>query len=240
MAATQQTLALDHIVLVVTNLKHAIAQFQSNGFTVVEGGTNGPTHNALITFTDGTYIELIALQSLATRAIFRLLSMTGFLGLRRLVKQDFNNRLFRWFGGSQGFSDICFRVTDLDAFQDRCAELRLPLTTTLEFRRQRPDGIDVRWRLAGTIDDSQAFFIEDITPIQYRIPEGKSREHANGAIGIIRVTSKVSLEQRPTDIEFRTAPDLGSQRFTITLRTNTTNKSRLESSMCCGALIEFE
>jgi hypothetical protein len=240
MTTTQQTLALDHVVLVVTNLKLAIAQFQSNGFTVVEGGTNGPTHNALITFADGTYIELIALRSLATRAIFRLLSVTGSLGLRRLVKQDFKNRLFRWFGGPKGFSDICFRVTDLDAFHARCAEIRFPLTTTGEFRRQRPDGIDVRWRLAGAIDDSQAFFIEDITPIQYRIPEGKSREHVNGAIGITRVTSRVSLEQRPTDIDFRTAPDLGSQRFTITLGTSATVKSHLEPSSCCGALIEFE
>ena len=118
--------------------------------------------------------------------------------------------------------------------------MRFPLTTTGEFRRQRPDGIDVRWRLAGAIDDSQAFFIEDITPIQYRIPEGTSREHINGAIGITRVTSRVSLEQRPTDIEFRTAPDLGSQRFTITLRTSATDKSHLEPSYCCGALIEFE
>ena len=240
MAATQQPLALDHVVLVVTNLKRAIAQFESKGFTVIEGGTNGPTHNALITFADGTYIELIALRSLATRAIFRLLSMTGLLALRRLVKQDFNNRLFRWFGGPQGFSDICFRVADLDAFQDRCAEMRLPLTATLEFCRQRPDGIDVRWRLAGAIDDSQAFFIEDITPIQCRIPEGKSREHANGAIGMTRATSRAPLVPRPTDIEFRTAPDLGSQRFTIALRTNVRDKSHLEQSMCCGALIEFE
>ena len=240
MTTNQQTLALDHVVLVVTNLKRAIAQFQSNGFTVVEGGTNGPTHNALITFADGTYIELIALRSLATRAIFRLLFMTSLLSLRRLVKQDFKNRLFRWFGGPKGFSDICFRVTDLDAFQARCAEMRFRLTTTGEFRRQRPDGIDVRWRLAGAIDDSQAFFIEDITPIKYRIPEGKSRKHANGAIGITRVTSGVTLEQRPTDIEFRTAPNLGSQRFTITLRTNATDKSQLEPSTYCGALIEFE
>ena len=37
MTTNQQTLALDHVVLVVTNLKRAIAQFQSNGFTVVEG-----------------------------------------------------------------------------------------------------------------------------------------------------------------------------------------------------------
>ena len=240
MTTNQQTLALDHVVLVVTNLKRAIAQFQSKGFTVVEGGTNGPTHNALITFADGTYIELIALRSLATRAIFRLLFMTSLLSLRRLVKQDFKTRLFRWFGGPKGFSDICFRVTDLDAFQARCAEMRFPLTTTGEFRRQRPDGIDVRWRLAGAIDDSQAFFIEDITPIKYRIPEGKSRKHANGAIGITRVTSGVTLEQRPTDIEFRTAPNLGSQRFTITLRTNATDKSQLEPSTYCGALIEFE
>ena len=240
MAATQQSLTLDHVVLVVTNLKHAIDQFESKGFTIIDGGTNGPTHNALITFADGTYIELIALRSLATRAIFRLLFMTSLLSLRRLVKQDFKNRLFRWFGGPKGFSDICFRVTDLDAFHARCAEMRFPLTTTGEFRRQRPDGIDVRWRLAGAIDDSQAFFIEDITPIQYRIPDGKSREHVNGAIGITRVTSRVSLHQRPTDIEFRTAPDLGNQRFTITLRTKTTDKSRPEPSKCCGALIEFD
>ena len=240
MAATQQSLTLDHVVLVVTNLKRAIAQFESKGFTVIEGGTNGPTHNALITLADGTYIELIALRSLTTRAIFRLLSMTGLLALRGLVKQDFKNRLFRWFGGPQGFSDICLRVTSLDVFQARCAEIRLPLTATREYRRQRPDGIDVRWRLAGAIDDSQAFFIEDITPLQLRIPEGKSRDHANGAIGITRVTSRVSLEQRPTDVEFRTAPDLGSQRFTITLRTNATDKTQLEPSMCCGALIEFE
>jgi len=240
MAGNQQILALDHVVLVVTSLNRAIAQFQSNGFTVIEGGTNGPTHNALITFTDGTYIELIALRSLTTRAIFRLLSMTGLLALRRLVKQDFNNRLFRWFGGPEGFSDMCFRVANLDSFQGRCAETRFPLTATLEFCRQRTDGIDVRWRLAGALDDSQAFFIEDITPIQLRIPEGKSRGHANGATGITRVTSSTSLEQRPIDVEFRTAPDLGNQRFTITLRTNSTDKSQLEPSMCCGSLIEFE
>ena len=53
---------LDHLVLFVDDLTKAITRFESKGFTVTPGGTNGPTHNALIVFSNDTYIELIALQ----------------------------------------------------------------------------------------------------------------------------------------------------------------------------------
>ena len=52
------------MVVVVSDLEEAIENFSSLGFLVERGGVNGPTHNALIFFRDGTYIELISTISL--------------------------------------------------------------------------------------------------------------------------------------------------------------------------------
>src|SRR5206468_10550639 len=54
--------ALDHVVIAVGDLEQAIADYRSLGFTVAPGGRHpGRTsHNALIVFEDGAYIELIA------------------------------------------------------------------------------------------------------------------------------------------------------------------------------------
>jgi catechol 2,3-dioxygenase-like lactoylglutathione lyase family enzyme len=56
------SLLLDHIVIRVHDLAQTIEDFTALGFTVQQGGTHadGVTHNALIGFADGSYIELIA------------------------------------------------------------------------------------------------------------------------------------------------------------------------------------
>ena len=56
------SLLLDHIVIRVHDLTQTIENFTALGFTVQQGGTHadGVTHNALIGFADGSYIELIA------------------------------------------------------------------------------------------------------------------------------------------------------------------------------------
>jgi catechol 2,3-dioxygenase-like lactoylglutathione lyase family enzyme len=56
------SLSLDHIVIRVHDLTRTIEDFTALGFTVQQGGTHadGVTHNALIGFADGSYIELIA------------------------------------------------------------------------------------------------------------------------------------------------------------------------------------
>ena len=52
---------IDHIVVVVPDLEDAITKYGELGFTVVRGGKhNIGTHNALIAFADGSYVELIA------------------------------------------------------------------------------------------------------------------------------------------------------------------------------------
>ena len=54
-------LAIDHIVIVVRDLEAAMRSYEQLGFTVVRGGRHPVgTHNALISFADGSYIEIIA------------------------------------------------------------------------------------------------------------------------------------------------------------------------------------
>src|SRR5690606_6925188 len=56
------SLSLDHAIIAVTDLDTAIRDYRGLGFTVTPGGThaNRATHNALITFANGTYLELLA------------------------------------------------------------------------------------------------------------------------------------------------------------------------------------
>ncbi|HML24322.1 MAG TPA: VOC family protein, partial [Aggregatilinea sp.] len=56
------TLQLDHAVIAVHDLDTAANDYRALGFTVKRGGVhaNRATHNALIVFGDGTYLELLA------------------------------------------------------------------------------------------------------------------------------------------------------------------------------------
>src|SRR5258708_39225948 len=52
---------IDHVAIVGNELECAIARYSRAGFTVVRGGKHPiGTHNALIAFADGSYLELIA------------------------------------------------------------------------------------------------------------------------------------------------------------------------------------
>jgi hypothetical protein len=53
---------IDHAVVVVNDLNSSIDEFKKAGYTVVPGGEfpGAQTHNALIPFADGSYIEVFA------------------------------------------------------------------------------------------------------------------------------------------------------------------------------------
>src|SRR3989338_6231807 len=52
---------IDHIVIVVQNLDEAARNYEKLGFTVVPGGRHPVgSHNVLISFADGSYIEIIS------------------------------------------------------------------------------------------------------------------------------------------------------------------------------------
>ena len=142
-------LLLDHLVLFVDDLKTAVTHFESRGFTVTPGGTNGPTHNALIVFSNDTYIELIALQSSRTRLIMRSLRAVGVLALRRWLKHDLRTRLLNWMSGPQGLVDLCFRGAELHEIAPSSPLSGIGLTDPVQFKRIRPDGLVIKWTLRG-------------------------------------------------------------------------------------------
>ena len=155
----------DHVVFVVRDLQSAIADYRRRGFTVTPGGehADGATHNALVPFADGSYLELVAFHDLG----------------RSLTHPWWNVAAD---GG--GLADFALLSDDLAA--DSAALADLVKRPPQEGGRIRPDGVELRWRTA-VLKAPLPFVIEDLTARDLRVPGGAATEHANGATGIASV-----------------------------------------------------
>jgi catechol 2,3-dioxygenase-like lactoylglutathione lyase family enzyme len=171
MAATG-ILGLDHIVIAVRDLDAAIASYRSLGFTVQPGGRHPgrSSHNALIVFADGAYIELIAWVAPAPdERWWRLLQAHG-----------------------EGFVDFALLPRDTQAVLDAARGRGLhTLTGPLDGGRVRPDGAQLQWCTARHATPDLPFLCGDLTPRALRVPEGEVRQHANGARGVAELAIAV-------------------------------------------------
>ena len=115
---------LDHVVYVARDLAAAVDDHKRRGFTVTPGGEHagGVTHNALVCFADGSYLELVAFR-----------------------KPDPTHRWWRH-AATGGFAD--FAVLSDDLAQDLSALKDLVVREAAEGGRTRPDGVSLRWRAA--------------------------------------------------------------------------------------------
>jgi glyoxalase-like protein len=156
---------LDHVVLVVRDLAAAMTDHRRRGFTVTPGGehADGVTHNALITFADGTYLEIVAFRDLA-RAL--------------------THRWWKIAVDGGGFADFALLSDDLAA--DSAALADLVKSPPKDGGRIRPDGVEIKWRTA-ILKPPMPFVIEDLTARELRVPGGAAADHANGATGIASV-----------------------------------------------------
>lgn len=165
---------IDHLVIISSDLERAVADATTAGFTVVPGGTHadGATHNALIGFADGSYIELIA-------------PTNGTEGTSH-----------RWFPRLQaggGLVDLCLGSDDMVADLREINNRGRAYSAPIENGRLRPDGVELRWigsmppgPVGGT---GWPFLIEDVSPREYRVPHDPAAvTHANGALGVAGVT----------------------------------------------------
>lgn len=158
---------IDHIVILVHDLVQAQVDYSGLGFTVVPGGehTGGATHNALVAFADGSYLELIA------------------------FKRDEPGH--RWWerreqgGGLVDFALWPGDITgDIAAANERGAGYEGPVPGG----RLRPDGVQVDWQLGLPPSADLPFMCYDVTPREHRVPSGAATQHANGALGVGCVT----------------------------------------------------
>ncbi|MEX3815094.1 VOC family protein [Paraburkholderia sp. BR13439] len=166
------SLSLDHLVIRVQDLEQTIADFTTLGFTVQRGGTHadGATHNALIGFVDGSYVELIAF-------------------LREAPEH-------RWWDASDrvgdGFVDFALLPQSVASTIAAAQERGLSYDGPIAGGRVRPDGERLEWQIGKPSSADLPFLCGDLTPRRLRVAEGDVRHHANGARGVANITLAVN------------------------------------------------
>jgi hypothetical protein len=174
--------SLDHIVLVVADLGRASAEFSSLGFTVTPGGKHKDigTHNALIGFADGSYLELIAFTSVSsTPEVTEATVPPAFV------------RVGEWKKRGPGLVDFALLPSNISADMTFSGARGLALSGPLLGGRVRPDGVQVFWQFGFPDAFDVPFLCADVTPRSHRVPLGRAVEHTNGSLGISRVTVAV-------------------------------------------------
>ena len=163
--------ALDHVVIAVEDLEQAIADYRGLGFTVEPGGRHpGRTsHNALVVFEDGSYLELIAWT-------------------KPNPAERWNNVLLEH---GEGFMDFALIPEDVPRAIAQAKSRGLELDGPIEGGRLRPDGRKLEWRTARQKTFDLPFLCGDVTPREWRVPPDRT-EHANGAVGVAKLTVAVS------------------------------------------------
>jgi catechol 2,3-dioxygenase-like lactoylglutathione lyase family enzyme len=184
---TAASFKLDHVVILVKDLSAAIEEYSGLGFTVLLGGEHqgGLSHNALIPFVDGTYLELIAFKSPGAGGAQQAHTDSGMLSG---LWGRFQHR--RALG--QGLVDFAFSSASVADDIQRCSLRGLDLTGPTAGGRVRPDGRELSWLTALPPSFDLPFLIQDQTPRGLRVPSGTAADHLNGAKGIIKITIAVN------------------------------------------------
>lgn len=161
---------IDHLVIVVNDLTKAAQDYERLGFTVVPGGKHPVgSHNALIAFADGSYIEII-----------------GF------YREAVDHRWWEPLQKGERLVDYCLQTDDLIGDTKKLRDAGVEINDPVPWARTRPDGYELNWLLSlarGEHRGVAPFLIEDITSRRERLP--KICNHQNGAIGIGTLTSAV-------------------------------------------------
>ena len=158
---------IDHLVIVVKDLDRAANDYEQLGFTVVPGGRHPVgSHNALISFQDGSYLEIIA-----------------------FYREAADHRWWAPLSKGERFVDFCFQTDDLRGDTKKLKDAGAAINDPVPWSRKRPDGYELQWLLSlatGSHRGVAPFLIEDVTPRSERIPQ--EFHHKNGITGIEKIT----------------------------------------------------
>jgi hypothetical protein len=174
--------SIDHIVIAARDLAAASEDYRRAGFTVTPGGehTGGATHNALVSFADGAYLELIAFRE---------------------PDRPQEHKWWGIFAQGEGTVDFALLARDLQAEADRLRDTAITLDGPHDGGRQRPDGQRIAWRNLSLKSPGAPlpFVIEDVTARELRVPTGAATEHPLGATGVAGLTLLVADLDRAAD-----------------------------------------
>ncbi|WP_246658224.1 VOC family protein [Rhizobium sp. FKY42] len=171
---------IDHLVLPVESLVVARKRWRELGFTVAPDAFHPfGTSNACIFFSDGTYLEPLAVHDEA------LLHQSIGAG-NCFVERD---SAFRQAEAREGFSAFVLRSTDAVTDDDRFRQSGISAGNRLDFSRTVVDEIGsasvASFRLAFAHLGSSRFFAFTCQRVNAALPTvGPSVEHPNGVLGL--------------------------------------------------------
>jgi hypothetical protein len=227
-------LTFDHIIIVVDDLDSAIADYQSLGFNAFFGGehASGETHNALIVFADGSYLELLALTE---------------KGRRNMATSYDPSGLTQRFSAGEGFAGYAFQSDQLESDVTAIQSRGLALSAPVANGRLRPDGERLAWRAAFLDGSMSPFFITDDTPRVLRVPDDPDKTaQPNGVTGVAGlVVAHPNLQhgvdlytkifgvqpQTGTPIDMATTADFPLAGFTLTVAAPASDQSPLTNHL---------
>jgi hypothetical protein len=166
--------AVDHAVVAGAELESLGSAFTDAGLGTEYGGehSNGVTHNRVLGFADGSYLELISTVEPGAESPW------------------WNDAIH----GDAGPCAWALAVADIGAETRRISDLGVTVEGPDYYTRERPDGVTIEWDLTGVGDSLGAtlpFLVADRTPREYRITEAESVA-GTGITGIAEVVVCVS------------------------------------------------
>ncbi len=147
---------IDHVVIAGSDLAMLRAQSEARGLPSVEGGVHfgGQTHNALVGFLDGSYLELIA------------------------PTPGNNAPDHAWSQFMRTDAGVCawaIRSADIDADSALFRTRGITVSNAVSGGRTRTDGVRLDWRTVRLGDDPLGlvlpFLIQDVTWRELRVPK---------------------------------------------------------------------
>jgi catechol 2,3-dioxygenase-like lactoylglutathione lyase family enzyme len=161
-AAAGADLQIDHVTVAGTSIKEMQVALAAVGIESVYGGAhvNGTTEMALVSFPDGSYLEMMGLQANAAP---------------RAVDGHVWAKFLR---GNAGACAWAVRVTELAAEVRRLKAAGIAVSQPEPGGRQRPDGVKLEWETSDVGSETRGtifpFLIQDVTPrAQRAFPQGK-------------------------------------------------------------------
>lgn len=155
-------LTIDHVTVAGSDLRAMLAHLGSIGIRAEYGGlhNNRATEMSLISFKDGSYLELIAIQANADP---------------QALAAHYWSKLMQ---GNAGPAAWAVRGKDMEAEVERLTAAGIAAQKPVRAGRDRPDGTKLEWETANTgTEPNGTFFpfqIHDFTPREQRAwPSGK-------------------------------------------------------------------
>lgn len=177
---------IDHVVIRVDDLAAGIADYTALGFTVIPGGEHPRvgSHNALIAFADGAYLELIAFKRRSSPPHVEIPKQVRAEELEAEHIPPAERHMRSWEAVGEGLVDFALVPAAIEDAIAGAKRRGLSLEGPLPGGRVRPDGRQVSWQFGIPDAFDLPFLCADVTPRALRVPEGAARDHANGVTGI--------------------------------------------------------